>query len=124
MQTLYETSRDYINSFLERGYLKKDLHTLDDLLDRFIDINIYINPDGTFRVIGIEKKPPERKKAKSVQLYHFGTVLKASMYSSEIEQRIKDFAKFARYFQIQKKFLDIKKLNNSIDKVRIGEYEI
>lgn len=116
MQNLYDESRAYINNFLQIGYLKNDLKSVDDLLQRYIDINIYLKEDGTFRVLAVEKKTPDRKKAKSVQLYHFGARRIEKEYSSTIERLIKDFTKFSRYFQIQKKFSEIQKLYKDIEK--------
>lgn len=115
MQGIYEESENYINEFLQTEDVKGKFTSVKELLEHYIDMNVYTNDkDDTFRLLGIEKKTPDRKKAKAAQLYNFGLSKVNSFSTQEIVAIQKKYKKFARYFQIQKKFQDIKKLYDEI----------
>jgi hypothetical protein len=127
---VYEENQKFIQTFLAEGHLDSELSTEQILLERYVDIYVYMDkPNQTFRLFATEHKTPDRQKAKVVQLFNFGLRRKKELYNQceskeqatyELENIEKKFLLFSLKFNDQRRFQKIAANQDEITKVSGG----
>ena len=116
-------NKKIIESYLEKyNYLLKyDLKKEEDLHELFTDLYLYHDfKELTFKLVATLKKEEQQKKAKTVQLFHFGARLKKEFITTNgeaaetlIKDKIFEALIFTNAFKMQQHFKEIDTLLES-----------